>query len=73
MRELGAGRGLWTAARHRVPVTWVILDNGQYGALVSHAGGVGVSKSPGNELGGLDFVGLAASMGVAGRYIGVAE
>jgi benzoylformate decarboxylase len=60
---------LWTAAQEQIPVVFVILDNGQYAALRAHAAGDGVSKSPGWELGGLDFVALANGMGCAAQRV----
>lgn len=62
-------QALWTAARENVPVTFVILDNAQYAAvrtLGEAAGGKGV---PGVDLGGIDFAGLAASLGCATRHV----
>ena len=57
-------QGLWTAAREHLPVTFVILDNSLYAAVDILAGPEN-GKMPGVELGGIDFVALAASMGVA--------
>ncbi|HEX4223220.1 MAG TPA: benzoylformate decarboxylase [Pseudonocardiaceae bacterium] len=48
-------QGLWTAVQQRVNVTFVIFDNGQYGALRALAEGAGYAKVPGTELGGTDF------------------
>jgi benzoylformate decarboxylase len=55
---------LWTAAQYRVPVTFVILRNGVYGALRWFAQLLGTPKTPGIELPGLDFVSIAAGYGV---------
>ena len=60
---------LWTAAQEQVLVVFVILDNGQYAALRAHAAGHGVTKTPGWELGGLDFVALANGMGCDARRV----
>jgi benzoylformate decarboxylase len=54
-------QALWTAAREHLPVTFVVLDNAQYAAVDILSGPDG--KLPGVELGGIDFAGLAASMG----------
>ncbi|WP_208804221.1 benzoylformate decarboxylase [Microbispora triticiradicis] len=62
-------QALWTAARERTPVTFVILDNTRYAAvrlLGEASGGTGI---PGVDLGGLDFVALAQGMGCAARYV----
>jgi benzoylformate decarboxylase len=66
-------QGLWTAAQEHLPVTWLVLDNGQYGAVRSHAKDFGVGKIPGTELGGIDFAGLATSLGCAGVLVETAE
>jgi benzoylformate decarboxylase len=55
---------LWTAARYRVPVTFVILRNGSYGALQWFAGLLGTPDVPGTDITGLDFTALAAGYGV---------
>ncbi|MPZ80151.1 MAG: benzoylformate decarboxylase [Actinophytocola sp.] len=55
-------QALWTAAREHLPVTFVIVDNAQYAAVDILAGPEN-GKMPGVELGGIDFTGLAASMG----------
>lgn len=52
-------QGLWTAVQQRVNVTYVIFDNGQYGAVRALAHAAGYAKVPGTELGGTDFRGLA--------------
>ncbi|HVV11542.1 benzoylformate decarboxylase [Amycolatopsis sp.] len=56
-------QALWTAAQHHVPVTFVILDNSEYGAVREHAHVSGRGKVPGSDLGGIDFCGLARGMG----------
>jgi benzoylformate decarboxylase len=66
-------QGLWTAAQEHLPVTWVVLDNGQYGAVRSHAKDFGLGKIPGTELGGIDFVHLAQGLGCEGVLVESAE
>ncbi|MBP2330684.1 benzoylformate decarboxylase [Kibdelosporangium banguiense] len=61
-------QALWTAVREHLPVTFVILDNSQYAALAILAGADG-AKLPGVDLGGIDFVALAAGMGCAGVLV----
>jgi benzoylformate decarboxylase len=56
-------QALWTAAREHVPVTFVVLDNAQYGAVRILGEAAGGTKVPGTELGGIDFAQLARSMG----------
>ncbi|OXM75250.1 MULTISPECIES: benzoylformate decarboxylase [Amycolatopsis] len=55
---------LWTAAHYRVPVTFVILRNGTYGALRWFADLLGTTDVPGTEIPGLDFTAIAAGYGV---------
>ena len=67
---------LWTAAHHRVPVTWVICNNGRYGVLeqnlrdyrgelASDSGFVGTDLSDPP----LRFDRIAESLGVHGRRV----
>jgi len=58
---------LWSAARYRVPVTFVVLVNGNYQALQSFTEHMGVTGAPGIDVPGIDFVSLAAGYGVAGH------
>jgi len=62
-------QALWTAAREHLPVTFVILDNNQYAAVDILAGSDGGAKVPGVELGGIDFVALATSMGCHTHHV----
>ncbi|GLY38430.1 benzoylformate decarboxylase [Amycolatopsis sp. NBRC 101858] len=55
---------LWTAAHYRVPVTFVILRNGVYGALQWFAEVLRTPDVPGTEIPGLDFTAIAAGYGV---------
>ena len=64
-------QGLWTAARYRIPVTFVICNNGQYQILKAGARGLNLPQAMagqfvGQDLGQpeIDFVALARSMGV---------
>jgi benzoylformate decarboxylase len=57
---------LWSAARYQVPVTFVILRNGMYGALKWFAELLGTPDVPGTDIAGLDFTALAAGYGVPG-------
>lgn len=56
-------QALWTAAQEHVAAVFVILDNREYGAVRRHAATSLGSKVPGQDLGGLDFVPMARSMG----------
>jgi benzoylformate decarboxylase len=60
---------LWTAAHYRVPVTFVILRNGVYGALRWFGELLGTPDVPGTEIPGLDFTAIAAGYGVSGTAV----
>jgi benzoylformate decarboxylase len=62
-------QGLWTAVRENARVTFVILDNGGYGALVALGRASGIEKFPGADLGGIDFCALARGMGCPARLV----
>ncbi|SES29130.1 Acetolactate synthase large subunit [Lentzea xinjiangensis] len=56
-------QALWTAAQQHTPITIIVLDNSGYGALHAMAADAGAHGVPGLDINGLDFVGLAQSMG----------
>ncbi len=60
---------LWSAAEQRADVSFLILNNRRYAALDHFAKVFGMNRLPGTELGGIDFVGLAQSMGVTARRV----
>ncbi|WP_229659723.1 benzoylformate decarboxylase [Tersicoccus solisilvae] len=65
---------LWSAARYRVPVVFVILSNGTYGALRGFATKLDALNAPGLDVPGIDFVALAEGYGVpAGRASTLAD
>ncbi|WP_435159171.1 benzoylformate decarboxylase [Amycolatopsis sacchari] len=66
-------QALWTAARQQTPVTFVVLDNGEYGAVRRHAVRSESGKVPGIELGGLGFGDLAKGLGCAAAEAGTAD
>jgi len=55
---------LWTAARYKIPVVFLILNNGTYGALRWFAEVLKVEGVPELDLPGIDFVTLAKGYGV---------
>ena len=60
-------QALWSAARLKLPMTFVILNNRRYAALQEFAPTFGFevgAKLEGTDLGGLDFVAMAHGMGV---------
>jgi benzoylformate decarboxylase len=56
-------QGLWTAAQHALPVTFVVLNNAGYGAIKSLAARMGIARMPGSDLPGVDFVDIARGFG----------
>ena len=61
--------GLWTAAKYRVPVTFVVMNNKEYGILKWFAGLEHVSGVPGLDLGGLDYVSIAHGYGIPAQHV----
>lgn len=61
--------GLWTAVREQLPVTFVVLSNGTYGALRSFVTQLGVADAPGLDLPGLDVVRIAEGYGLPARRV----
>ncbi|WP_434620787.1 thiamine pyrophosphate-dependent enzyme [Arthrobacter sp. A5] len=55
---------LWTAAQYQVPVVFVILNNGTYGALRGFAAKLDALDAPGLDVPGIDFVSIAKGYGV---------
>ncbi|MBB4866629.1 benzoylformate decarboxylase [Pseudomonas nitritireducens] len=55
---------LWTAAQYRIPVVFIILRNGTYGALRWFARVLEVADAPGLDVPGLDFCQLGRGYGV---------
>lgn len=64
---------LWTAARYRVPVTVVICQNGEYGALQRFSRFMGVPDAGYLDLPGLDPVSVARGYGVESRRLATLE
>jgi benzoylformate decarboxylase len=56
--------GLWTAAQHRIPVIFIILKNGVYGALEWFAKVLHAENVPGLRVPAIDFCSLAKAYGV---------
>jgi benzoylformate decarboxylase len=63
-------QALYTAVQHNLPITFVVMNNGGYGAMRAFSRLIGGSAPPGIDLPGLDFVALAASMGCPGVRAG---
>jgi benzoylformate decarboxylase len=56
--------GLWSAAHHRLPATFVILRNNEYGVLKWFARTLNASGLPGLDLPGIDYCAIARGYGV---------
>ncbi len=56
-------QGLWTAAQHRLPITFVILNNAGYAAVKSLGARLGIPHMPGSDVEGVDFVDVARGFG----------
>lgn len=55
---------LWTAAQYKVPVIFIILKNGTYGALRWFSRELDAENAPGLDVPGLDFCAIANGYGV---------
>lgn len=69
-------QGLWSAAHHQIPVTFVVCNNAQYQILKIGAKGIQLPQALANRFVGLDivepeidFVGLAKSLGVEAHRV----
>jgi benzoylformate decarboxylase len=64
---------LWTAAQYKIPVVFVILKNGTYGALRWFVEVLKVDETPGLDVPGIDFVSIAKGYGVEGVRVATAN
>ncbi len=65
-------QALWNAAQAKLPITFIILNNGRYRALQDFAPRFGFAagvKPEGSALPGLDFIALAAGHGVPAQRV----
>ncbi|MFN8592630.1 MAG: benzoylformate decarboxylase [Thermomicrobiales bacterium] len=60
---------IWTAAEYKIPVVFVVINNGHYGILKSFAAFQQTPGVPGLDLPGLDFVSLARGLGAEARRV----
>jgi benzoylformate decarboxylase len=58
-------QALWSAAQLRLPISFLILNNARYEALIGFGRRFGLNQTIGTDLAGLDFVALAEGQGVA--------
>jgi benzoylformate decarboxylase len=61
--------GLWSAAHYRVPATFVILRNDEYGVLKRFAGAMKTTGLPGMDFPGIDYCAIAQGYGVPAARI----
>ena len=61
--SLYAIQGLWTAAQLKLPITFIIVNNRRYEALLQFGRHFGLTRTIGTSLADLDFCGLASSQG----------
>ena len=64
---------LWTAARYKIPVVFLIMKNGTYGALRWFAQVLKIEGVPGLDVPGIDFISLAKGYGVEGVRAATAD
>ncbi|MDB5717301.1 MAG: hypothetical protein JWM38_728, partial [Sphingomonas bacterium] len=57
-------QGLYSAARDKANVTFIIINNRRYAALDGFASHFGLNSVLGTDLDGLDFVKIAEAQGV---------
>ncbi len=63
-------QALWSAAQYGTPVTYIVINNGQYAILKAFGDLLGLGeRAPGLDLPGLDLAGLAASLGCAAETV----
>lgn len=59
-------QALWTAAQYQVPVIYLVMKNGTYGALRWFASVLGVNEVPAFDVPNIDFVSIAEGYGLTG-------
>ncbi len=62
-------QALWSATQAGLPMTIVIVNNGSYAALAEFSSHFKITRLVGTRLGGIDFAGLARSLGCTGRRV----
>lgn len=62
-------QGLWTAAQHRLPITFVIVNNAGYGAMKQFTQHLKLSATPSFDISGADVEQIAAGFGCAARRV----
>jgi benzoylformate decarboxylase len=62
-------QALWTAVQHRLPITYVILNNGGYSALKAFSAAMKINDPPGVDLPGIDLTQIAGGFGCPARRV----
>lgn len=62
-------QGLWTAVQHRLPITFVILNNQEYAALKSFSRMFNITEFTGADLPGIDICTIARGYGCETRCV----
>lgn len=62
-------QGLWSAAQLKLPITFVIVKNRRYQALVEFGHVFGLQQTVGTELPDIDFCTLASAQGVSAQTV----
>jgi benzoylformate decarboxylase len=62
-------QALWSAAQLALPISFIIVNNGRYEALVGFGRRFGLNRTIGTDLPGIDFVGLAEAQGMAATRV----
>ncbi len=66
-------QGLWTAVQLRLPITFIILNNGRYEALIQFGRHFGLTETVGTELTAIDFTLIARAQGCEAARVDGAE
>jgi benzoylformate decarboxylase len=66
-------QGLWTAAQRKLPITFVIVNNGRYEALVQFGRHFGLSEMVGTSLPQIDFCSIARGQGCRADRVDCAD
>jgi benzoylformate decarboxylase len=63
-------QALWTAAQQNLPITFIVINNGGYGAMRAFSRSMQIERPPGIDLPGIDFVGIAVALGCPAARVG---
>jgi benzoylformate decarboxylase len=62
-------QGLWSAAQLGLPISFIIINNHRYEALIGFGRRFGMNDTIGTKLEGIDFVGLARAQGISAERV----